>query len=124
MADEIADAVYTYAGEIQNGGNGGGGDGGDGGGGGGSGGGGGGGVFMNGSLTARRAVDVTAAVRVVEELEAATMAALMHGRTPTAHSLRRWLAELVGPALIHHVPALATSFTTSLYPRCKFICVM
>ena len=39
-------------------------------------------------------VDVRAATRVVEELEAASVSVLMHGKVPTGASMRRWLGEL------------------------------
>ena len=39
-------------------------------------------------------VDVQAATRVVEELEAASVSVLMHGKVPTGESMRAWLEEL------------------------------
>ena len=39
-------------------------------------------------------VDVRAATRVVEELEAASVSVLMHGKVPTGQSMRAWLGEL------------------------------
>ena len=39
-------------------------------------------------------VDVRAATRVVEELEAASISVLMHGKIPTGQSMRAWLCEL------------------------------
>lgn len=43
----------------------------------------------------RKPVDIERAVRVVEELEAASMSVLMHGKTPMGADFRSWLTELV-----------------------------
>jgi hypothetical protein len=81
VAEEIADAVYEYAGRI--------------------------GSDESGAAglekvaveasgdASRRPVDVAAATRVVEELEAASMSVLMHGKIPTGAALRAWLDDVV-----------------------------
>jgi len=75
VAQEIADAVYDYAGRI------------------GASGAPGERVAASGMST--KPVDVAAATRVVQELEAASMSVLMHGKIPTGETLRAWLDDVV-----------------------------
>ena len=75
VAQEIADAVYDYAGRIGESGAP--------------------GERVAASGMSRKPVDVAAATRVVQELEAASMSVLMHGKIPTGETLRAWLDDVV-----------------------------
>lgn len=76
VAQEIADAVYDYAGKIGKSGAPG-------------------EAPVAASGMSRTPVDVAAATRVVQELEAASMSVLMHGKIPTGETLRAWLDDVV-----------------------------
>ena len=75
VAQEIADAVYDYAGRIGESGAP--------------------GERVAASGMSTKPVDVAAATRVVQELEAASMSVLMHGKIPTGETLRAWLDDVV-----------------------------